>query len=189
LGILGFAIIKYKTADLGWLSWMISIIAGILIILLSILVLDEDEEEERESKKASQKDSIGELITELGKLKFALFVAAAAFISLGLISIIISLTSLTFTESVRAVFGSFYVLFLPGFIISYIFFSGKEIDWIERIALSFALSIAIVPLFVFYLNLIGIKINIINSTLEIAAIIIISLAILYLKSKKLKAKR
>ena len=45
LGILGFVIIKFKTGDLGWLSWMISIIAGILIILLSLLVLEEDEGE------------------------------------------------------------------------------------------------------------------------------------------------
>ncbi len=45
LGILGFTIIKYKTIDLGWLSWLISIIAGILIILLSILVLEEDDNE------------------------------------------------------------------------------------------------------------------------------------------------
>lgn len=44
LGILGFVIIKYKTIELGWLSWLISIIAGILIILLSTLVLEEDED-------------------------------------------------------------------------------------------------------------------------------------------------
>ena len=44
LGILGFTIIKYKTLELGWLSWIISIIAGILIILLSILVLGENDE-------------------------------------------------------------------------------------------------------------------------------------------------
>lgn len=45
LGIAGFLIIKFKTAQLGWLSWLISIIAGILIILLSLLVLEEDEDE------------------------------------------------------------------------------------------------------------------------------------------------
>ena len=45
LGILGFAIIKFKTDKLGFLSWIISIIAGILIILLSILVLQETDEE------------------------------------------------------------------------------------------------------------------------------------------------
>ena len=44
LGVLGFAIIKYKTSELGGLSWLISIIAGILIILLSLLVLEEDDE-------------------------------------------------------------------------------------------------------------------------------------------------
>lgn len=42
LGILGTIIIKFKTASLDWLSWVISIIAGILIILLSHLVLEED---------------------------------------------------------------------------------------------------------------------------------------------------
>lgn len=42
LGILGFVIIKYKTADLAWLSWVISFVAGVLIVLLSVLVLTED---------------------------------------------------------------------------------------------------------------------------------------------------
>lgn len=46
LGIAGFAIIKFKTTELGWLSWVISIIAGILIILLSLLVLEEDDDDE-----------------------------------------------------------------------------------------------------------------------------------------------
>jgi len=45
LGIAGFVIIKFKTSSLGWLSWLISVIAGILIILLSLLVLEEDEDE------------------------------------------------------------------------------------------------------------------------------------------------
>lgn len=44
LGILGFIILKYKTVDLGFLSWIISSIAGILIILLSLLVLEEENE-------------------------------------------------------------------------------------------------------------------------------------------------
>ncbi len=44
LGIAGFAIIKFKTIELGWLSWVISVIAGILIILLSMLILEEDED-------------------------------------------------------------------------------------------------------------------------------------------------
>lgn len=44
LGILGFFIIKFKTADLGWLSWIISLIAGALIFLLSALILEEKDE-------------------------------------------------------------------------------------------------------------------------------------------------
>lgn len=108
-------------------------------------------------------------------------------------------TQLGYLESFRIVFGSVYVLFLPGFIISYIFFpktiefdEGKKekdeksdgIDWIERIALSFALSIAIVPLAVFYLNLIGLKINLLNSSLTIAGIVVISLIILRFRVRK-----
>ena len=43
LGLAGFIIIKVKTAQLGWLSLSISLIASILIVLLSYLVLNEKE--------------------------------------------------------------------------------------------------------------------------------------------------
>ncbi|MCD4759901.1 DUF1616 domain-containing protein [archaeon] len=86
------------------------------------------------------------------------------------------LTNLTILESLRITLGTPYVLFLPGYIISFIFF--KKIDIIERIALSFALSIAIVPLIIFYLNLLGMKINLLTSILTIAGIIIIAILIL-----------
>jgi uncharacterized membrane protein len=93
-----------------------------------------------------------------------------------LITLILTfLTSLTFLEALRITLGTPYVLFLPGYIISFFFFKKDKIDPIERIALSFALSIAIVPLAIFYLNLIGMKINLISSILTIATIIIISL--------------
>ena len=100
-----------------------------------------------------------------------------------------ALSSLTYLESFRIIFGSVYVLFVPGFIISYIFFpetnkheEDDAIEWLERIALSFALSIAVVPLTVFYLNLVGLKINLLNSFLTILGIIIISLVIIYIKN-------
>ena len=130
------------------------------------------------------------------------FIPTICFTLAGLLSISILLgifTPISFLESFRIIFGSIYVLFIPGFLISYIFFpqtkpfdekdkkKGKEkgtIDWIERIALSFALSIAIVPLTVFYLNLIGLKINLLNSFLTILGIIIISLGIIHWKAKK-----
>jgi uncharacterized membrane protein len=130
----------------------------------------------------------------------------AGIVVFNLISLFISMFSETsYPEALRIVFGSFYVLFLPGFIISYLFFpktkkfeeksensnsydhissNPDSIDIIERIALSFALSISIVPLVVFYFNLIGVKINLLNTFFTILAIILVSLFILYKKNKK-----
>jgi len=48
LGIAGFIIIKIKTAQLGGLSWLISVIAGVLIVLLSILILNDEDSEENQ---------------------------------------------------------------------------------------------------------------------------------------------
>ena len=91
-------------------------------------------------------------------------------------------------QSFRIVFGSVYVLFLPGLVLTFAFFKGKEIDVLERIALSFALSIAVVPLSVFYLNLVGMKINILNAGLVIAFIILAGFGIIYWQKKKPKEK-
>ena len=130
---------------------------------------------------------------KINKKGIALVIITALF----LISLAITIfSSQTFLLSLRMVFGSVYVLFLPGFIISFIFFPKTRefdsknhekgaIDWIERIALSFALSIAIVPLSVFYLNLIGVRINLLNSFLTILGIIAISSGILYYKKNRL----
>jgi len=46
LGVLGAFLIFYKTKELGWLSYVISLISGLLIILLSIIILKEEEENE-----------------------------------------------------------------------------------------------------------------------------------------------
>jgi uncharacterized membrane protein len=121
-------------------------------------------------------------------------IASYSVLALAILSLILGVfTNLNHLESFRIVFGSIYVLFLPGFVMSFIFFSKTKefeskneegIDWIERIALSFALSIAIVPLAVFYLNLVGVRINLLNSSLTILGIILISFGILYYKNKK-----
>jgi len=44
LGILGTILVWYKTADLGALSYLLSIISGILIVLLSVITLGGEEE-------------------------------------------------------------------------------------------------------------------------------------------------
>ncbi len=72
----------------------------------------------------------------------------------------------------KIIFGSVFVLFLPGLAWSFVFFKKGKIDIIERIALSFGLSIALVPLVVFWLNwLLKIKINIVNITVVILGLI------------------
>jgi len=71
----------------------------------------------------------------------------------------------------RIVFGSVFVLFIPGFAWTYLFFDRDEIDVVERIALSFGLSIALVPLSVFYLNyLFGVRITLVNCAIIISVL-------------------
>lgn len=169
LGIIGAILIFIKTKDLGWISYIISAISGILIILVGFLIYQEDEEEEEE------------LIIEENYMKYGKY---TLFI---LLCISVILSFFIGWNAFRIVFGSLYVLFLPGFTMSFIFFEKGNIDLLERIALSFALSISVVPLVVFYLNLIGMKINALNVSLIILGIILISLVIIrkkWLKSKK-----
>jgi len=55
--------------------------------------------------------------------------------------------------AVRIILGLLFVLFLPGYaLIAALFPGSKDIDWIERVALSFGLSIAVVPLLGLVLN-------------------------------------
>jgi len=78
-------------------------------------------------------------------------------------------------DGLRLFFGGLFVLFLPGLAWSYVFFARKNIDWIERVALSFGLSIALVPLCVFWLNwLFHMKITLLNTSLTVCGLIIIA---------------
>lgn len=77
-----------------------------------------------------------------------------------------------------------FVLFLPGFVWSFVFFGIRKIESIERLALSFALSIALVPLVVFYTNLLSIRITLFTVIIQIVLIILIALLILLYKEIK-----
>ena len=50
LSILGSIIIKFKTAQLNLLSWIISIIAGVLIFLLSVIIINDEDKQNHENK-------------------------------------------------------------------------------------------------------------------------------------------
>jgi uncharacterized membrane protein len=86
-------------------------------------------------------------------------------------------------QGIGSVAGAIYALFLPGFFVSFLFFARGTIDVIERVALSFALSVAIVPLLVFYLNLLGIKIRTWTVIAEVAFVIITAIVVSLLTKK------
>ncbi len=81
---------------------------------------------------------------------------------------------------IRAILGVILVFFLPGFAWTLIFF--RQINVVERITLSFGLSIAVVTLSILFLNmLIGIRITGFNSVLIIITITIIPVVFYYLR--------
>ena len=99
------------------------------------------------------------------------------------------LPSLAGVSVVRAILGFILVFFLPGFTWSLVFFSTRQISLIERIILSFGLSIALVTLSIFSLNLfIGLRITTFNSVLVIGVVTIIPL-IFYGFKKFLRRRR
>jgi uncharacterized membrane protein len=76
------------------------------------------------------------------------------------------------------------VFFLPGLVLSLLFFTRNEIEILERMALSIGLSIAVVPMIVFYGNLIGIKITKFSVIMEILALLSVVGGILVFKDYK-----
>lgn len=116
------------------------------------------------------------------KLQSSVFLRTTAILTIILLIIeSIALIWLPFWESLRVVFGTSFVIFLPGFVLSYVFFpqtvsiiqssDAEEItgvsiqrghpalDWVERITLSFILSLSVVPLVVYLTNRIGLPIT------------------------------
>jgi uncharacterized membrane protein len=77
---------------------------------------------------------------------------------------------------IRAILGFILVFFLPGFAWTLVFF--RKVNIIERVALSFGLSIALVTLGVIVLNLLlGMRINGTNALLAIIVMTVIPVGI------------
>ena len=84
--------------------------------------------------------------------------------------------------AIRGALGFILVFLLPGFAWTLVFFSGRQINIVERLALSFGLSIATVTLSILALNkLIGMKVTGSNAVLAIIAITVIPVVFYYLK--------
>ncbi len=78
-------------------------------------------------------------------------------------------------ELLRVLLGAAFVLFVPGLAWSYVFFARKSIDWIERVAVSVGLSIAIVPLAIFWLNrLFHMGITLVNTSATVMGLIVLA---------------
>jgi uncharacterized membrane protein len=86
----------------------------------------------------------------------------------------------------RAIMGVVFVFFVPGFAWTFIFF--KKIRILERVVLSFCISIAAVTLSILALNLLGIKISLISSFFTILSISAVPLFV-YLIKKYVFSKR
>ena len=84
--------------------------------------------------------------------------------------------------AIRVILSFILVFFLPGFAWTLVFFSRRQINIVERLALSFGLSIAIVTLTILALHkLVGVRITGFNSVLIILGITITPVVIYYLK--------
>ena len=80
---------------------------------------------------------------------------------------------------IQAIIGLPLVLFIPGYVLSYAFFpKKKDLDFMERMALGFGLSFALIPLVVFFMNkFLKIPITIYSSFSIIVAITIIGVIV------------
>jgi len=87
-------------------------------------------------------------------------------------------------NTIKTIIWCVYILFIPGFIWSYVLFYKSEIDLIERIAVSFGLSVSVVPLTVFWMNyFFKIKITLANVTLIVLILIISGICTLYIRNR------
>lgn len=91
---------------------------------------------------------------------------------------------ISFQSSFKIIFSLFYVLFLPGILVSFVLlpYEKKQISLLERVILSFALSISIVPLTVFYTNIFGVGMSFSNVLLVTLIICFASAIIIFVRS-------
>lgn len=85
-------------------------------------------------------------------------------------------------EAIRLFFGGIFILFTPGFAWSFVLFKKREIDLIERLAISIGLSIALVPLTVFWLNfLFRVEVSLLNTILIVCGLTVIPAVYIIIK--------
>lgn len=93
------------------------------------------------------------------------------------------------TSPFRIILGIMMVLFLPGYALIAALFPGKkDLDEIERLALSFGLSIAVVPLIGLVLNFTPFGIRLVPVLISISFFTLVLLLLAYLRRSNLSEK-
>jgi uncharacterized membrane protein len=93
------------------------------------------------------------------------------------------------SNAARIVLGIPFVLFLPGYALMAALFPGREgLSGLQRVALSFGISIAVVPLIGFVLNYTPWGIRLIPSLLSIVSFIVLASVIAWLRQKRLSGE-
>lgn len=111
------------------------------------------------------------------ELRFLIFI----FIFYLIVFLTLYFTNFTYYSIFKIIFGSFYFLFLPGYLISVFFFDLKES--IEKIVISLSLSIVLVPFTMFILILLfKLKINFISLVLMNLGLMILIFLIKYFEN-------
>ncbi|KKP37731.1 MAG: Membrane protein containing DUF1616 [Candidatus Peregrinibacteria bacterium GW2011_GWA2_33_10] len=89
-------------------------------------------------------------------------------------------TWISYSQSLRIIFGTVHIIFLPGFIWTFIFFEKKFLNIIEIITYSIALSIILVPFSALITNAAGLKLTFENTMLIPVGICVLGILILLL---------
>jgi hypothetical protein len=139
--------------------------------------LDEQEKAELKDLPPAA-DSLGEY---LGHWERNVWLYASLAISVATIVAIYTLQAELPLVAIRWVLGSLFVLFIPGYVtVEALFPKGRELDTIERFALSVGLSLALVPLVGLILNYTpwGIRLNpiVVSLTLLTVGLAMVALA-------------
>lgn len=87
------------------------------------------------------------------RLEYSLWFWSIVAFTIATIIIVYTSSSLSFIMPLRYVFGTIYVLFLPGYVlVEALYPEERELKPLERLALSIGLSLAVVPLIGLILN-------------------------------------
>lgn len=107
-------------------------------------------------------------------------------ISTGIILVVLIFLSyiLSPSQALRIVSALIFALVLPGTLFGYILFKRGSIDAVERIVLSFVFSLVVVPLPIFLVSKIGIKITTFASFIVLLVLNVIFASVLLYQRKK-----